>query len=230
MSSPRPQGRRCKRDQASKQPSLKEAGKKAEIPVVYVEFGPAELIETKGDPVYKAIPGTGLEYAENTNGNIFRLGAQYYILISGRWFRGAFAAGAMGVRVRQRAATGLREDSFGQPEINRSGVRARHSSSQRSADRKFDSADGEHHPFRSETHRAVRRRSDVRAHRRHFDELCEEHLGARSSRFPTIITTASKQASGSRLLRPRVPGASLIPFRQRSTTSLRARPSTMSPT
>jgi hypothetical protein len=74
--------------QDSKQPSLKEAGKKAEIPVVYVEFGPAELIETKGDPVYKAIPGTGLEYVDNTNGNLFRLAGEYYILISGRWFRG----------------------------------------------------------------------------------------------------------------------------------------------
>ncbi|MDR3747043.1 MAG: hypothetical protein P4M04_02615 [Acidobacteriota bacterium] len=81
-------GQTLQTDPTSTQPSLKEAGKKAEIPVVYVEFGPAELIETKGEPVYKAIPGTGLEYAENTNGNIFRLGAQYYILISGRWFRG----------------------------------------------------------------------------------------------------------------------------------------------
>jgi hypothetical protein len=73
-------------DQGSKPPSLKDAGKKAEIPVVYVEFGPAELIETKGEPQYKPIPGTGLEYAENTNGNVFRLGGRYYILISGRWF------------------------------------------------------------------------------------------------------------------------------------------------
>jgi hypothetical protein len=71
------------------QPSLKEAGKKAEIPDVYVVFGPAELIETKGEPVYTSIPGTGLEYAQNTNGNLFRLGSEYYILISGRWFKGA---------------------------------------------------------------------------------------------------------------------------------------------
>ena len=75
------------------QASLKEAGKKAEIPAVYVVFGPAELIETKGEPVYKPIPGTGLEYAENTNGNIFRLGSEYYILISGRWFKGASLGG-----------------------------------------------------------------------------------------------------------------------------------------
>ena len=76
-------------EQATQQPSLKEAGKKAEIPVVYVVFGPAELIETKGEPKYNPIPGTGLEYAINTNGNIFRLDGQYYILISGRWFKGA---------------------------------------------------------------------------------------------------------------------------------------------
>ncbi len=80
-------------DQVSKPSSLKEAGKKAEIPVVYVEFGPAELLETKGEPQYKPVPGTGLEYAENTNGNVFRLSGRYYILISGRWFGAASLQG-----------------------------------------------------------------------------------------------------------------------------------------
>jgi hypothetical protein len=80
--------------QKPQQASLKDAGKKAEIPVVYIEFGPAEMIEFKGDPVYKAIPGTGLEYAENTNGNVFKLGSEYYILISGRWFKSASLSGA----------------------------------------------------------------------------------------------------------------------------------------
>ncbi|HEX8894505.1 MAG TPA: hypothetical protein VF783_14335 [Terriglobales bacterium] len=70
------------------QPSLKEAGKKAQIPMVYVVFGPAELIEVDGEPKYNPIPTTGLEYVVNTNGNIFRLDGQYYILISGRWFKG----------------------------------------------------------------------------------------------------------------------------------------------
>jgi hypothetical protein len=71
------------------QPSLKEAGKKAAIPVVYVVFGPAELIDIKGEPTYNSIPGTGLEYVANTTGNIFRLNGEYYILISGRWFKGS---------------------------------------------------------------------------------------------------------------------------------------------
>lgn len=76
-------------EQQKPQTSLKEAGKKAEIPAVYVAFGPTELIETKGEPQFKPIPGTGLEYVENTNGNLFRLNGEYYVLISGRWFKGA---------------------------------------------------------------------------------------------------------------------------------------------
>jgi len=72
------------------QPSLKGTGKKvefAEIPVVHVAFGPTELIEAKGEPKYDHIAGTGLEYVSNTNGNIFKLGSEHYILVSGRWFR-----------------------------------------------------------------------------------------------------------------------------------------------
>ena len=75
--------------QQQHQPSLKEAGKKAQIPVVYVVFGPAELIEVNGDPKYNPISGTELQYVINTNGNIFQLDGQYYILISGRWFKGS---------------------------------------------------------------------------------------------------------------------------------------------
>jgi len=76
-------------EQSNQQPSLKESGKKAEIPMVFVVFGPAELIEIKGEPKYNAIAGTGLEHVSNTTGNIFRLNGEYYILISGRWFKGA---------------------------------------------------------------------------------------------------------------------------------------------
>lgn len=72
---------------AKPEPSLKEAGENADIPAVYVAFGPTELLETRGDPVFKPIPGTGLEYAENTNGDFFRFNGQYYVLISGRWFK-----------------------------------------------------------------------------------------------------------------------------------------------
>jgi hypothetical protein len=66
---------------------VQQPGQLAETPAVYVVYKPAELIETKGEPQYKPIPQTKLEYAENTNANLFRLGAEYYLLISGRWFK-----------------------------------------------------------------------------------------------------------------------------------------------
>ncbi len=94
-----PQSGTASQTEAAKaQPSLKEAGKNAPIPNVYVAFGPTELIETRGEPVYKAIPGTGLEYVENTNGDIFRLSSEYYVLISGRWFKGRVARWTMDLR------------------------------------------------------------------------------------------------------------------------------------
>jgi len=78
--------------QIKEQPSLKGTGKKvefAEIPRVHVVFEPTEMIETKGEPTYNLVPGTGLKYVVNTNGNIFRLGdGEHYILLSGRWFKG----------------------------------------------------------------------------------------------------------------------------------------------
>ncbi|MBV8828789.1 MAG: TonB-dependent receptor [Acidobacteriaceae bacterium] len=71
----------------------KQPGQKAETPHVYVGFSPTELIETKGEPKFKSIPETRLEYAENTNGNLFRLEGVYYVLISGRWFKGGSLRG-----------------------------------------------------------------------------------------------------------------------------------------
>lgn len=79
------------------QPSLKRTGKRvefAEIPKVYVVFEPTEMIEIKGELTYNLIPGTGLKYVGNTNGNIFQLDdGEYYILLSGRWFKGTALEG-----------------------------------------------------------------------------------------------------------------------------------------
>jgi hypothetical protein len=52
-----------------------------------VVFGPAELVEIKGEPNYDPIAGTGLEYVSNTTANIFRFGGEHYILLSGCWFK-----------------------------------------------------------------------------------------------------------------------------------------------
>jgi hypothetical protein len=50
---------------------------------------PAELIVFKGTPAYEKIPGTALQYATNTEWNVFQHAPdnQVYVLFSGRWFR-----------------------------------------------------------------------------------------------------------------------------------------------
>jgi hypothetical protein len=69
-------------------PSLKEA-KEGKIPDVYVSLIPAELIVTEGQPQFEPISGLDLKYVKNTSANIFLDDStrDYYILISGRWFR-----------------------------------------------------------------------------------------------------------------------------------------------
>jgi hypothetical protein len=50
---------------------------------------PGELIEFSGPPVYADIPQTRLTYAKNSESDVFvhKDQSQYYVLLSGRWFR-----------------------------------------------------------------------------------------------------------------------------------------------
>ncbi|MDR2921158.1 MAG: hypothetical protein LBV72_17570 [Tannerella sp.] len=60
-----------------------------DAPEVFYSNEPAELILTEGTPVFSKIPGTGLLYVSNSDNDVFVDEAQnqYYILLSGRWFR-----------------------------------------------------------------------------------------------------------------------------------------------
>lgn len=60
------------------------------VPSVFFASQPAELLLLKGGPVYTRIQGTQLLYIANTDSDIFVDGADnmYYLLLSGRWFRG----------------------------------------------------------------------------------------------------------------------------------------------
>lgn len=60
-----------------------------DVPEVFYSNEPAELILTEGTPVFSKIPGTGLLYVSNSDNDVFVDEAQnqYYILLSGRWFR-----------------------------------------------------------------------------------------------------------------------------------------------
>jgi hypothetical protein len=64
-------------------------------PSVFYSTTPAEVLLFDGQPKYSAIPGTQLTYATNTASDVFvhTTKKQYYVLISGRWFRASALAG-----------------------------------------------------------------------------------------------------------------------------------------
>jgi hypothetical protein len=60
-------------------------------PAVVMTFEPAELIQTDGEALFAPLEGTGLLYVTNSDDDIFIEVAsqQYYVLLSGRWYRAA---------------------------------------------------------------------------------------------------------------------------------------------
>ena len=66
-----------------------EVSKSSKAPKVFYADQPAELIVFAGDPVYKKIAETQLQYATNTDSWVFTDSAdgQIYYLVAGRWFR-----------------------------------------------------------------------------------------------------------------------------------------------
>ncbi|HEV8550562.1 MAG TPA: hypothetical protein VGQ57_16065 [Polyangiaceae bacterium] len=59
------------------------------VPQVLFSNAPAELILLRGAPVYAKIPGTQLLYVTNTDNDVFvdNASRQFYVLLSGRWFK-----------------------------------------------------------------------------------------------------------------------------------------------
>ena len=74
----------------SGEPIEKPTLAKGPVPDIVVATEPTELLVTDGAPTWTAIPETGLEFADNTSGNLLRLasGSSYFVLLSGRWFEG----------------------------------------------------------------------------------------------------------------------------------------------
>lgn len=58
------------------------------VPRVFVSTRPAELILMKGEPQYKPIANTQLQWISNTDSDVFRMGTTgtVYYLVAGRWF------------------------------------------------------------------------------------------------------------------------------------------------
>ncbi len=70
-------------------PAEKESPAPALKPRVIVATSPTELIVTDGEPEYSPLVGSDLLYMSNTDGDVVMdvAAGQYYVLLSGRWFR-----------------------------------------------------------------------------------------------------------------------------------------------
>jgi hypothetical protein len=77
-----------------KKPKLKQGP----VPDIVIATVPTELVVTEGAPEWTGVPGTRLEFVENTSANVFRIdgGALHYVLLSGRWFEAESLAGPWG--------------------------------------------------------------------------------------------------------------------------------------
>jgi hypothetical protein len=67
----------------------------ANAPKVFFTDKPAELIVSWGQPVFGNVSGADLQYVTNTESNLFRHqpDGQFYVLLSGRWFRAESLSG-----------------------------------------------------------------------------------------------------------------------------------------
>jgi hypothetical protein len=77
------------------QPVARPTLAKGPVPEIVVATEPTELVVFDGVAKWTAIPGTLLEFVENTGGNVFRAAGsgKHYVLASGRWFASASLAG-----------------------------------------------------------------------------------------------------------------------------------------
>lgn len=80
------------REEERKAGRIPIAGSPAKLPAapkIIVCTEPTELIQTNGPARYKTIPGTFLQYAENSPDNIFKDSVlqNIYVLLAGRWYQ-----------------------------------------------------------------------------------------------------------------------------------------------
>lgn len=92
-------------------PEAEDAMLDARVPqTAAIERSKAKLeVRYDGEPQFKAIEGTGIEYAVNTSSQVLRIDGRYYACDEAVWFVAAQAAGPWGGG-GQRARGGDQED------------------------------------------------------------------------------------------------------------------------
>lgn len=81
--------------QANKDNKVEQEKTDYVISNIIVTTEPAELLQSNGEPNFAPIPETNLLYVRNSENDIFMdvTGQQYYVLLSGRWYRSASLSG-----------------------------------------------------------------------------------------------------------------------------------------
>lgn len=74
---------------ANKENNVQQEDNDNTISNIIVSIEPAELLQSNGEPNFTSIQGTNLLFIKNSNNDIFMdvEGQQYYVLLSGRWYR-----------------------------------------------------------------------------------------------------------------------------------------------
>jgi hypothetical protein len=75
--------------QANKDNNVQQEQNDYAISNIIVSTEPAELLQSNGEPNFTPVQGTNLLYVKNSDNDIFMdvTGQQYYVLLSGRWYR-----------------------------------------------------------------------------------------------------------------------------------------------
>lgn len=75
--------------QATKDNNVQQEENDYNISRIIVSTEPAELLQSNGEPNFSPVQGTSLLYVKNSDNDIFMdvTGQQYYVLLSGRWYR-----------------------------------------------------------------------------------------------------------------------------------------------
>ncbi len=87
---------------------------------IIVSTQPAELIQVKGQPQFSDISGTGLSYVTNSDNDIFldHNSNQYYVLLSGRWYKAPGLNGPWQFTAANSLPTGFAKIPEGSPKDN----------------------------------------------------------------------------------------------------------------
>lgn len=81
--------------QSNKEKNVQQEETDYLISDIIVSTQPAELVQSNGEPNFTPIQGTNLLYVKNSDNDLFMdvSGQQYYVLLSGRWYRSSSLKG-----------------------------------------------------------------------------------------------------------------------------------------